>query len=202
MNRFSLRQLKEENKLLIIGDIATNHCGNINHGLDIINSFHEVIKDYSEFYFSFKFQYRDIKNSFIHKHYKDRMDIKYVKRFSEGKLTEDEFLTLKKEIEKFGFLTCCTPFDEKSVELISKHNFDICKIASVSFTDFLLLEEVTKLNKPIILSTAAVSLKDIDKVVLFLKHRNKEFGLLHCRAEYPVKDENLELNQIDLLQKY
>ena len=71
MNRFSLKQLKEENKLLIIGDIATNHCGDINHGLDIINSFHEVIKDYSEFYFSFKFQYRDIKNSFIHKHYKD-----------------------------------------------------------------------------------------------------------------------------------
>ena len=201
MNRFSLKQLKEENKLLIIGDIATNHCGDINHGLDIINSFHEVIKDYSEFYFSFKFQYRDIKNSFIHKHYKDRMDIKYVKRFTEGYLSDEEFLTLKNRVNELGYLTSCTPFDNISVQKIIEHDFDILKIGSVSMNDWILIEDVVKVNKPIIISTASHPLETINKLYSFMNHREKDFAFLHCRGIYPTPRKNMELNQIDLLKE-
>ena len=201
MNRFSLKQLKKENKLLIIGDIATNHCGDINHGLDIINSFHEVIKDYSEFYFSFKFQYRDIKNSFIHKHYKDRMDIKYVKRFTEGYLSDEEFLTLKNRVNELGYLTSCTPFDNISVQKIIEHDFDILKIGSVSMNDWILIEDIVKVNKPIIISTASHPLETINKLYSFMNHREKDFAFLHCRGIYPTPRKNMELNQIDLLKE-
>jgi quercetin dioxygenase-like cupin family protein len=52
-----------------------------------------------------------------------------------------------------------------------------------------------------IASTAGASLDDIDRVVSFLEHRGKDFALMHCRAEYPVALEDLQLNQIDLLQE-
>jgi N-acetylneuraminate synthase len=66
-----------------------------------------------------------------------------------------------------GFLSICTPFDEKSVDLIDQQKFNIIKIASCSFTDWPLLERVVRSDKPIIASTAGASLEEIDKVVSF-----------------------------------
>jgi sialic acid synthase SpsE/mannose-6-phosphate isomerase-like protein (cupin superfamily) len=190
------------NKFTFIWDLANNHIGSVDHGIQIIKEVGEVCKPYKDmFNFIFKFQYRDIMGSFIHPDYKDRLDIKYVKRFQESYLTEGQFAVLKKVIEDMGFMTACTPFDEPSVDVIEKQNFDFIKIASVSCADFPLLERVAKVDKPIIISTASVDLKDIDRVVEFFRNRNKDIALMHCRAIYPALEEDLELNQIDLLQE-
>lgn len=183
---------------LFVFEMANNHMGDVKHGLKIIRSISDVSKNF-DFDFAFKFQYRNIE-TFIHPDYKGRADLKYVKRFSETKLSEEEFLTLKKEAENFGFMTMCTPFDESSVDLLVKHNFDILKIASASCNDWPLLEKIVATKKPIIISTGGVKLENIDKVVSFFQHRNKQFALMHCVGEYPVSQNYLQLNQIDLLK--
>lgn len=188
-------------KRLVILEMANNHMGDVQHGLRIIREFFEVAKVFQDrFTFAFKFQYRDL-NTFIHPDYQGRMDHKYVKRFSETRLTEQEFLTLKAEAEAFGFMTICTPFDEVSVEKVVKHGYDVLKIASASFTDWPLLEEIAKTDLPIIASTGGSKLEDIDRVVSFFQHRNKQFALMHCVGEYPTVMEQLQLNQIDLFRQ-
>mgnify|MGYP001608836494 CR=1 FL=1 len=109
--------------------------------------------------------------------------------------------TLKDEMQKLGFVSICTPFDENSVDRIERHGFDIIKVASCSLTDWPLLEKIVKTGKPIIASTAGASLGDIDNVITFLEHRNKEFCVMHCVGEYPTGKDNLQLNQIDLLKR-
>ena len=184
---------------LFIFEMANNHMGDVGHGLRIIREIYEASKKF-DFRFAFKFQYRDME-TFIHPDYKRRMDLKYVKRFSETELTKEEFLTLKKEAKKLGCITVCTPFDEASVDLAVHHDYDILKIASCSCTDWPLLEKIVKTNKPIIVSTGGVKLEDIDKVVGFLEHRGKIFAIMHCVGEYPTFAGNLQLNQIDLFRK-
>ena len=187
------------NKPLFIFEMANNHMGDPDHGITIIREFGKIIKDFDEFQYGLKFQYRNL-DTFIHPEYKDRKDFNYVKRFSETRLEKDVFYKLKKEVELNGFITICTPFDEPSVDLIEEHDFQIIKIASCSFTDWSLLEKIAKTNKPIIASTAGASLEDIDKVVSFLEHRQKEFILMHCVGSYPTPPDQLELNQIDLFK--
>ena len=172
-------------KPLFILEMANNHMGDVNHGLKIIREFAKVTKKYN-FRFAFKFQFRDM-NSFIHPDYKKRTDIKYVKRFLETNLSEEDFKKLKNELKKHHFISICTPFDEKSVDKIEELDFDIIKIASCSFTDWPLLERIVKTSKPIIASTAGTELIDIDNVVNFLQNRNKNFALMHCVGEYPTK---------------
>lgn len=184
---------------LFIFELANNHQGNLEHGLRIIREIHEASKDFT-FNFAFKLQARDIP-TFIHPDYQARDDIKYVKRFSETKLSENDFKILKEEIDKLGFISICTPFDENSVDLVERLNFDIIKIGSCSFLDWPLLERISKTDKPIIASVGGVPLEDIDKVVSFLGHRGKKLILMHCVGEYPITAENLQLNQIDLLKK-
>ena len=183
---------------LFILEMANNHMGDVNHGLEIIRSFYKVTKKF-DFDFAFKFQYRDIE-TFIHPDYKNRTDLKYVKRFLETKLSPDDFLTMKHEAEKLGYITMCTPFDENSVDLIEKHDYSIIKVGSCSFNDWPLLERIIKTDKPVILSTGGTSLGDIDNVVSFFQHRNKTFAIMHCVGEYPTKEENLQLNQITLFK--
>lgn len=183
---------------LFIFEMANNHMGSLEHGLKIIREIHKISKNFN-FKFGFKLQYRHL-DTFIHPDFKGRTDIKYVKRFQETRLDENQFKKLKDEISNLGFISVCTPFDENSVDLIEKHGFDVIKIGSCSFTDWPLLERVVKADKPIIASAAGASLEDIDKVVSFFEHREKIFALMHCVAEYPVSDENLQLNQIDFLR--
>lgn len=184
---------------LFIFEMANNHMGDVEHGIRIIKEIHEVSKNFP-FNFAFKFQYRNLE-TFIHPDYQNRMDLKYVKRFSETRLSEEEFLRMKSTAEELGFITICTPFDEKSVENVVSHNFDIIKIASASVTDWPLLEKVVQYDKPLIVSTGGASIDNIGKVISFLQHRDKKFAVMHCIGQYPTSPEKLQLNQIALLKK-
>ncbi|MDB9822143.1 N-acetylneuraminate synthase family protein [Deltaproteobacteria bacterium] len=181
---------------LFIFEMANNHMGSVAHGLKIIQEFASVKQGFN-FNFAFKLQLRDI-DTFIHPDYQSRMDIKYVKRFSETKLSDEEVKTLLNEMKRNSFISVCTGFDEKSIDLMENLDFDIFKIASCSFTDWPLLERIALTDKPVIVSTAGSSLDSIDAVVSFFQHRGKSLSLMHCVGEYPTKNENLQLNQIDL----
>ena len=188
-------------KKLIIFEMANNHMGRINHGIKIINNYGKLIDPFrSNFDFAFKLQYRNL-SSFIHNDYKKRIDLHYVKRFMDTKLSEKEFNKLIFCIKKNKFKTISTPFDESSVKLIEKQNLDFIKVASCSFDDWPLLETIVRSNKPIVLSTAGASIESLDRVVSFMSNRNKEFALMHCVAEYPTPKKKLNLNQIDFLKK-
>ena len=134
---------------LITLEMANNHMGDFNHGVRMINEFSDIAKKYeNRFNFAWKFQFRDIP-SFIHPDYKNRMDIKYVKRFTETGLTDKELIDLKSHAESRGFLTMCTPFDENSVDRMNEMGFDIAKVASCSSTEWPLLNKLIKTNMSI-----------------------------------------------------
>jgi len=185
---------------LFVLEMANNHMGDIAHGINLIKAFGVICKKYPQFKFAFKLQYRDLE-TFIHPDLKDRMDIKYIKRFAETRLSRPQFDTLIAEIRTNGFLAMATSFDEVSFDTIKEQNLDILKIASCSLTDWPVLERAVSLDKPIIASTAGSSLEDIDRVVSFFSNRKKDFAIMHCVGEYPTADEKMHLSQIDLLRK-
>ena len=193
--------MEDKNNLfqnLFVLDMANNHMGDVEHGIRIINEFSEVANKY-KFQSALKFQYRDL-DTFIHPRYKNSSEFKYVKRFQETRLNDDELYNLKQIADRLGFISMCTPFDEKSVDKIIKFNFDIIKVASCSLTDWPLLEKIAKTNKPIIASTAGATLDEIDRIVVFLEHRRKQFAIMHCVGEYPTTVEQLNLNQIEFFK--
>jgi sialic acid synthase SpsE/mannose-6-phosphate isomerase-like protein (cupin superfamily) len=184
---------------LFIFELANNHMGDVEHGLRVIREFGALAKEF-DFSFAFKLQFREL-DSFIHPAFQSRMDIKYIKRFSETRLDRSSTKGLVEAIKDQGFLAMCTPFDEASVDRIVEDGFDILKIASCSFTDWPLLEKIATVDLPIIGSTAGVPCAEMDNVVAFLTHREKDFALMACVAQYPTPHAVLQLNQIDVLQK-
>ena len=184
---------------LYVLDIANNHFGDVKHGSNIINQFSKIIKKY-KIKATFKFQFRDLE-TFIHKSELNNKDNHFVKRFLDTKLNEPQFKRLLLQIKKKNILSSCTPFDEKSVDLIEKLKFDIIKIASVSSNDFSLLSRVSKNNIPKIISTGGLSMENIDKIVSFMSHRGQIFSLMHCVAIYPTDEQDMNLRFINTMKK-
>ena len=186
------------NKPLIIFEMANNHMGDMSHAINIIETYGKLAKKYP-FNFAFKLQYRHL-DTFIHPGFKNRVDIKYIKRFIETRLSKKQFNTLIKTIRREGFLAISTPFDEQSVDLIDKQDLDYIKIASCSMTDWPLLERVSKSRKEVIVSTAGSNLKEIQSVVNFFKNRDIKINILQCVGKYPTKDNELNIGQIEFLK--
>ena len=184
---------------LFIYEMANNHMGDVEHGIRIVRELKAASEGFP-FAFCVKLQYRDIATC-IHPDYKDRFDLKYVKRFSETHLMWDQYRKLKDAIVEAGFLSMCTPWDEISVDKIVEHGFDFMKIPSCYVSDWPLLERIAHYNLPIVASTAGEPLEEVDRVVSFFKHRDKTLSIMHCVGEYPAPDEHLHLGQILLLKK-
>jgi sialic acid synthase SpsE/mannose-6-phosphate isomerase-like protein (cupin superfamily) len=184
---------------LVILEMANNHMGSVDHGMYIIERFSTLIESFPEFNFCFKLQYRNLE-TFIRRDFVGRMDIKYVKRFEETKLSRKDQKKLVQCIKDNGFFSMCTPFDNESVATILEDQFDFIKVASCSFGDWPLIEEVTTAKLPIVASAGGVKLEVIDDVIAFWQNREVDFIIQHCVGEYPTPHENMNLNQIDFLR--
>lgn len=77
------------------------------------------------------------------------------------------------------------------------------KIASYELNHLRLLEFVAKTNKPVIISTGASTIEEIDFAIKTIRKYNQEIIVMQCTACYPTPLENLNLLTIkDFSKKY
>jgi len=183
---------------LFVLEMANNHWGSLERGLKIVGTFAQVVR-FNNIRAAIKLQFRDV-DSFVHKEFRDRTDIRYIKKTVDTRMSEDDFATLVKAIRKASCIPMATPFDEKSVDLCCALGIPIIKIASSDLNDWLLIEKIAKTRKPVIVSTGGSSLKDLDDLVTFFQNRNIPLAINHCVSLYPAEDRELEMNQIDFLR--
>ena len=114
----------------------------------------------------------------------------------------DEMQELKSYCDKVGIEFMSTPFDIESANFLSDM-MDVYKISSSDLTNKPFIEYICKFNKPIILSTGASSLYEIQEAVSWIEKYGNPLALLHCVLNYPTPDENANLGMIlDLKQKF
>lgn len=180
-------------------DIANNHQGDLDHALRIITEI-GAVNAKAGVRGAFKFQFRQLE-TFIHPDYKERQDIKHIPRFMGTALSLEQYRQLVKAVDNHGMYSMCTPFDEESVDIILDMGIKVIKVASCSAADWPLLERIATASRPVVVSTAGLSIDKIDRLVSFLETRNAHFALMHCVALYPTPLEKLELNQITVLRE-
>ena len=112
----------------------------------------------------------------------------------------DDYRLLKTECDKVGieFMTTC--FDEIWVDsldpLLKRY-----KIASADITNYQLLEHIAKKQKPIILSTGAAKISEIDNAIKIIRASSEsEISILHCVLNYPTSAVNANLGRITYLR--
>lgn len=116
------------------------------------------------------------------------------------KFWKKEFELLKEYCDKVGIEFISTPFDLESARFLNDL-MDVFKISSSDITNKPFIEYICSFNKPIILSTGASHLYEIQEAVTWIEKYGNPLALLHCVLNYPTPDENANLGMILGLRK-
>ena len=101
-----------------------------------------------------------------------------------------------------GLTVFSTPFDETSVDFLEELGVSAYKIASFENTDLPLLGKVAQTGKPVILSTGAATLADLEEAVSTLRENGcEDFVLFKCTSTYPASASNTNLLTIPHLSQ-
>lgn len=182
---------------LFVLELANNHLGDLNRGIRIINEHSRVVR-FNNCKAAIKLQLRNTE-SFIHKSYNGRNDIRYIKKTRDTALDFTSYRILVDHITRRSCIPMATPFDEDSVDTCCSLGLPLLKIASSDVNDWVLIERIANTRLPTIISTGGVSEKDLDDAVSYFTKRDIPLAINHCVSLYPTEDEDLCLNQIDYL---
>ena len=105
--------------------------------------------------------------------------------------------------EEEGLLYLCTPYDQKSVDVLHELDVAAFKIASTDTTNIPFIEYVARKERPVILSTGMCSLGEVEQAMECLEGAGLEGQtvLLHCVAEYPAPVEQVNLRVMNTLAR-
>jgi N-acetylneuraminate synthase len=113
----------------------------------------------------------------------------------------DEYRLLADHCRMAGIDFLSTPFDLEAVDALAPL-MSCFKIASADLTNVPLLRQAARHKKPILLSTGASTLAEVDVALNELEqHGATDIALLHCILQYPTPDENGHLAMIRGLQR-
>ncbi len=114
---------------------------------------------------------------------------------------ESHYKEIANYCKKINIEFISTPFDHNAVDMLDPL-VNFYKISSSDITNFPLLKKISLKKKPILISTGASSLAEIEKAINYLKKNNcKEIVIMHCILNYPTLDKDANLNMINSLKK-
>ncbi len=204
MKTFKLgRKVIKENGLpYFIAEVGVNHENNIPRAKKLIELAKKGGADGVKFQ-TYKAEkiackispyYWDIKKIPVNSQYKlfkkfDKFDLK-------------EYKILKKHCDKLNIDFLSTPFDLEAVDYLDDL-VPFFKVASADLTNYPLISRICSKNKPIVLSTGASKMHEIEDTIKFIKKKNSKIKviILHCVLSYPTKYDNAHLEIINNLSK-
>jgi len=118
------------------------------------------------------------------------------------KFWKSEYEVLKRHCEDVDIEFLSTPFDVESVKFLNDL-MNVFKISSSDITNIPFIEYICSFGKPIVLSTGASYLWEIQQAVEAINKFELPICLMHCILNYPTEDQNANLGMIkDLIAKF
>lgn len=100
-----------------------------------------------------------------------------------------------------GLVPFSSPFDPTAIDLLEDLDAPAYKIASLEIGDLPLLRRVARTGKPVILSTGAADISDVDRAVHAIRGEgNDQIMILGCTSSYPASPAESNLRTIPVLR--
>ncbi len=204
---FQYQDIKNYSRPYVIAEIGANHNGNMELAKKMIDKAKDCGADCVKFQswskdsiFSEKV-YED--NYFLRDDYRNRTDYtlkSIVEKYSIGK---EEHRLLKDYCDSIGIDFASTGFCREEIDfLVDELNVPFIKVASMDVNNIPFLKYIAGKKRPVVISTGLCELSDVIDAVKCLENNGcKEIAVLHCVSIYPPKDEEVNLNNIEMYKK-
>ncbi len=179
---------------LIIAEVGQAHDGS----LGILHSYIDALADTGVSAVKFQTHIADAESSEYEEFripfsYEDKTRFDYWKRME---FTEEQWIEIKSHCEERGLIFISSPFSIAAVDLLDRIDTQIIKIGSGEMTNYLMLDKIASLGKPVILSSGMSSMGEVKEAYERLKKNIEKVSILQCTTMYPTIAEKIGLNMI------
>jgi N-acetylneuraminate synthase len=195
------RVISHNSKPYIIAEIGVNHGGSMEQAKKLIELAKQGGADAAKFQ-SYK------ADTLASKHSPSYWDTNKEPTRSQHELFKkydnfnaEDYIELAEYSKKIGIDFLSTPFDDASIEFLDPI-MPFFKIASADLTNLPFLRKIASKGKPVVLSTGASTLGEIDIALETLEKAGcKNIALLHCILNYPTPNAQANLKMITGLKR-
>ena len=186
-------------KPYIIAEAGVNHEGDMNLAYRLIDEAKEGGADAIKFQ-TYKAKTIASKNSpYYWDIKKEPISSQYELFKKYDKFWKKEFEKLKSYCDEVDIEFMSTPFDVESANFLNDL-MNVFKISSSDITNKPFIKKISNFKKPIILSTGASNIDEIEDAINWIG-KSCQVSLLHCILNYPTNDNSAHLGMIKDLQK-
>ena len=175
-------------KTYIVAEIGINHEGNVNKCAQMIK---DAVSSGAD---AIKLQTVNADNSYS-------KETESYKIFKKAEMSKYDTEKMFKYARKLGVEPFTTSGDLETLEWVNKLNPVAHKVSSGLLSCFPVLKYVSKLSKPIILSSGMSDHDEIDESIKIVQRYNKQIILLQCTSQYPCPIKDLHLSTINFFKK-
>lgn len=108
-------------------------------------------------------------------------------------LSTDDVRKVVHAIRELKLVPLATPFSPPDVEVITGLRLPAVKVASPDLVNRPLLSRIAAYGRPMLVSTGASSIQEVETSVQWLREWGCTFALLHCISGYPTAAEDANL---------
>lgn len=192
------RPVGDGHPCFIIAEAGSNHDGDLRRAFQLVDIAADSGAD------AVKFQTFRAKNLYprteVRPRYLRKLGIKKTiyQTIADMEMPFEWLKPLAARCKKRGIQFMSTPFDEECADRMNPF-VPAYKIASYEMTHIPLLRHVAAKRKPLIISTGAATLAEIDRA--FAALRRGPIALMQCTAKYPAPPESMNLLTIPAMKR-
>ena len=118
-------------------------------------------------------------------------------------LSKDQQKELKSHCDEAGIFYLCTPYEERSADLLEEISVPAYKIASTDTTNIPFLRYIAKKGIPVLLSTGMSFLGEVEEAINELKLHGLDgkIVILQCTSEYPAPVNETNLRAMKTMER-
>lgn len=190
-------RIADDEDCYVIAEIGHNHQGDVARCKELFAAAHEAGAS------AVKLQKRHNRQLFTRAAFDRHYDSENAFGDTYGEHREalefgrDEYLELQQFAKDLGITFFATAFDHASADFLAELDVPAYKIASGDLRSTPLLEHVARLGKPMIVSTGAATLEDVQRAYDTILPINDQLAILQCTAAYPPEYDQLDLRVIE-----
>lgn len=187
-----------------IADIAANHDGDLDRAKLLIRLAKEAGADAAKFQ---NFTAPKIVSEYGFTHMEAQVSHQaswkksVVEVYAEASLPSEWTPILKDECDRVGIHYFTSPYDFEAIELVEPF-VPAFKIGSGEIDWIEALEHMSSKGKPVILSTGAADIADVQRAVRAILRINRDLVLMQCNTNYTDSAENYDHIHLNVLKTY
>jgi len=187
-----------------IADIGANHDGDLDRAKELIRLAKKAGADAAKFQnFSAKKIVSDygFKNLIGQQSHQSKWKKSVFEVYQDASISFDWTPTLKEECDKVGIDYFSSPYDLEAIDYLDDF-MPAYKIGSGEIDWIEALERMAAKGKPVILSTGAATIGDVQRAVHAIWKINTQLVLMQCNTNYTASEENFKYIHLNVLKTY